>query len=50
MKIIKDKLKTLAAKTKEKRSQIKQCKYTKKDSVVNEELASIQQNIYNTIK
>lgn len=50
MKTIKDKLRILAIKTKGKRSQIKQCKYIKKDVVINKELASIQQNIYNTIK
>jgi len=47
---IKDKLKILSLKTKGKRMEMKQCKCTKKDSVVNKELADIQKYIYKTIK
>lgn len=46
---IKDKLKTLFLRTREKRLKMKQCDYIEKDNVVNEELSSIQQDIYNTI-
>lgn len=47
---VKDKLKILSLKTREKRLEMKQRKCTEKNSNINEELASIQQNIYNTIK